>query len=82
LNNIGSTSNPWIDSDGIHRAIGRTGSTFHTPVFVHNPCFVSSYFKDTVRADEFTSSTTGAGLRIEIEGAHMRKVSEFFHKLS
>jgi len=79
LDNIGGTSNTWIDSDSLYRAIGGTGSTFHTSVPVNNSGFMGLNFKDTMGADDFTSSAASADLCIELQGGHTPKISKFLH---
>ena len=46
LDNIGSSSNPWINHNGIRGAVGHTGPTFHARVEINDMGLLLLHFKN------------------------------------
>ena len=79
LDDIGSTPYPGRHADCLHRAIGGTGSAFHTAVQIPDLIFFVSNLKYRMRTDLLAHTTANAGINVKLQGGYIFKISETIH---
>ena len=75
LDNIGSSANPWIDRDGIRRAVRHTGPTFHAGVEINELSLPVLQFKNWMGADFSAQAAADTFILVQNETWYVVEIS-------